>query len=146
MAGRHSPALRFDYARLGQVKEKTERFELDAVAGLTLAACSSLFGTPVPANLRSRPLPADVRLFPHSLEPSESWKVPLFYPRLLKRPSEKLRWFAQTLFVAKMADHKFLTLPSSLGFLYYVLRPLRLTCKWSWLFLRAGFVRLTGKQ
>ena len=79
-----------------------------------------------------------------SHEPSESWKVTLFYPRLLKRRSEKLRWYAQTFFVPKMADHRFISLPSSLTFLYYVLRPLRLTCKWSWRF-EDGF-RATARQ
>lgn len=127
-----------------QVKEKTARFELEAVAGPTLAACSQLYGTPVPDALRLPPLPADVQLFPHSLEPSESWKQTLFYPRLLKRRSEKLRWFAQTFFVPKMADHRFIRLPPSLTFLYFVLRPVRLTCKWSWRFLRAA-VPGTGK-
>jgi hypothetical protein len=75
-----------------QVKEYAVRYDLDAVAEPTLAACSQLFGTPIPANLHSRSLPADVRLFPDSLAPSESWKQTLFYPRLLKRRSEKLNF------------------------------------------------------
>jgi hypothetical protein len=124
-----------------QVKENTARYKLDAFAEPTLAACALLFGTPVPDNLRSRSFPEDVRLFPDSLAPSESWKVTLFYPRLLKKRSEKLRWFAQTLFVPKMADHRFIGLPPSLNFLYYLLRPLRLTCKWSWRFLWMGLAR-----
>ena len=33
-----------------QVKDKAERFELDTFAGPTLAVCSSLFGTPIPAD------------------------------------------------------------------------------------------------
>jgi hypothetical protein len=121
-----------------QVKEKAERFELDTFAGPTLAACSSLFGTPIPAQIPCPPLAADIHIFPSS---SDSWKVKLFYPRLLKRPSDKVRWFAQTLFVPALADQRFVVLPASLNFLYYVLRPLRLTCKWSWHFLRAGLGR-----
>lgn len=112
-----------------EVREKAGCFELDTVAEPTLAACSLLFGTPVPVQIPCPPFPADVRLYPDSLGASESWKVPLFYPRLLKRRSEKLRWWAQTLFVARMADHRFVSLPASLNFLYYVLRPLRLVCK-----------------
>ena len=126
-----------------QVKQDAERYELEAVAGPTLAACSLLFNTPVPEEFGSRSFPSDVLLFPESLDPSESWKQTLFYPRLLKRRSEKLRWLAQTFFVPKMADHRFVRLPSSLTFLYYVLRPLRLSFKWSWRFLRAGVARLT---
>jgi hypothetical protein len=122
-----------------QVREKTERFELDSVVGPTLTACSALFGTPAPADFPSRALPAGVRLFPNSLAASEVWKAPLFCPWLLKRPSERLRWFAEMIFVARLADNLFLPLPPSLSFLYYFLRPLRLAGKWSWLLLSAGF-------
>lgn len=125
-----------------KVREMAERFELDLAAGPTLAACSLLFGTPMPPGFASAALPPGVQLFPASLAPSESWKAPLFQPRLLKRRSEKLRWLAEMFFVARVADRRFLPLPARLGFLYYFLRPLRLTCKWSWLFLSAGFRRL----
>ncbi len=62
----------------GQVKENAARYELDSIVGPTLAACSQLFGTPVPETFRGQPLPADVRLFPDSLAPSDSWKQTLF--------------------------------------------------------------------
>jgi hypothetical protein len=122
-----------------QVRDKTERFELDSVVGPTLTACAWLFGTPAPAGFPSRALPPGVHLFPTSLAPSEVWKAPLFSPRLLKRPSERLRWFAEMIFVARLSDNLFVPLPSALSFLYYVLRPLRLAGKWSWLLLLAGF-------
>ena len=125
-----------------KVREKAEKFDLDLAAGATLTACASLYGTPAPANFPAVPLPAGVRLYPNSLTPSEAWNAPLFYPKLLKRPSEKLRWFAQMFFVARLADRRLFQLPASLDFLYYVLRPLRLTLKWSRLFLSAGFRRL----
>jgi hypothetical protein len=121
-----------------KVWEMAERFDLDWIVGSTLAVCASLYGTPMPANFSSATLPAGVRLFPHSLDPSEAWKAPLFHSKLLQRPSDKLRWFVEMFFVARVADRRFLDLPSSLSFLYYVLRPLRLICKWSWLFLAAG--------
>jgi hypothetical protein len=124
------------------VKEKAERFDLDLVVGSMLTACSSLYGAPTPADLPAVPLPAGVRLYPNSLTPSEAWNAPLFYPKLLKRHSEKLRWFAQMFFVARLADRRLFHLPAPLDFLYYLLRPLRLTFKWSWLFLSAGFRRL----
>jgi hypothetical protein len=41
------------------------------------------------------------------------------------------------LFVARLADTSFFRLSPSLGFLYYLFRPLRLTCKWVWLLLLA---------
>jgi Uncharacterised nucleotidyltransferase len=127
-----------------QVKQYAVQYELEAVADPTLAACSHLFDTPLPEEFRSASLPVDVRLFPDSEEPAESWKVTLFYPRLLKRRSEKLRWYAQNFFVPRLADYRFVRLPSSLTFLYYILRPLRLSFKWSWRFLRMGVARLSG--
>ena len=125
-----------------KVREKAERFDLNLEVGSTLAACSLLYGAPVPANFSSCAIPAGIQLFPNSLAPSEAWEAPLLSPKLLKRPSEKLRWFAKGFFVPTLADGQFFHLPRSLEFLYYLLRPVRLTFKWSWLFLSAGFRRL----
>jgi Uncharacterised nucleotidyltransferase len=124
------------------VEEKTQHFELESVSRPTATACSMLFGTPLSPDFRSLPAPAGVRLFPDSLADSESWNASLFYPRLLNRPSEKLRWFAQMFFVARTSDRRLLRLPESLSFLYYLLRPLRLGCKWTWLLFSAGVRRL----
>lgn len=124
------------------VHEKAARFDLDLVVGSTLAVCSAHYDTPMPTSFSAAPLPAGVQLFPNSLNPSEAWNAPLFYPKLLKRPSEKLRWFAEMFFVARQADQMFFHLPGYLDFLYFLLRPLRLTCKWFWLFISAGFNRL----
>jgi hypothetical protein len=128
-----------------QVREKSERFDLDLTLGPALTACSTLFGTPLPPNLPCLPLPPAVRLFPRASDPAETWKTFLFHPRLLKRPSERLRWFAETIFVPRLADHDFLRLPAALNFFYFALRPLRLTFKWGWFFLRTGFHRLRRK-
>ncbi len=125
-----------------QVREKAERFDLDLALGPTLEACSRLFDTPIPAPLSPRPLPAGVRLFPYSLDPHDLSMTPLLYARLLKRPSEKLQWLAEQLFIPRLADRWFFGLPPSLSFLYFFLRPLRLTVKWSWFFLRTGLHRL----
>jgi hypothetical protein len=125
-----------------QVQEKAERFELDLAVGHTLTACSSLFGTPAPANFPPRALPAGVHLFPTSLAPSEQWNAQFFHPWHLKRLSERLRCLAEMFFVPRLADYRFLPLPPSLRLLYYLLRPMRLTCKWSWLFLSSVFRRL----
>jgi len=129
-----------------RVKKTVERFELDNFVGPTLTACSLLFGTRVPAQIPWLPVPPDVRLFPNSLAASEAWKVPRFYPHLLKRRSDKLRWFARGLFVPNLADQIFLRLPAPLSFLYFVLRPLRLTGKWSWRLVRAGFDRVADRK
>lgn len=126
-----------------RVQEKAVSFDLDTFAGPTLAACSTLFGTPTPAQIPCPTLPPGIGLFP---SPSDSWRIKLFYPHLLKRPADKVRWFAETLFVPSLADHNFVDLPASLNLLYYVLRPLRLTIKWAGWFLGAGMARLAGKK
>jgi hypothetical protein len=125
-----------------QAREKAERFGLDRVVDATLIACSSLYGTPLPSNFTPHALPPGVRLFPASLTPSEAWKVTLFRAWPLKRPSEKLRCWAGMIFVPQLSDVRFFHLPSTFSFFYYLLRPLRLICKWSWLLLCVGFGRL----
>ncbi len=125
-----------------QVREKSERFDLDLALGPGLTACSTLFGTPIPPNLPCRPIPPGIRLFPYSHEPPKPLAAFHFHPRLLKRPSERLRWVAETVFVPRLADHEFIRFPAAVSFLYFVLRPLRLTIKWAWLILRAGVHRL----
>jgi hypothetical protein len=124
------------------VREKAERFELDRALGSTLAVCSRLYGITTPADFPTFPIPAGVPLFPHSLDPSEAWDAPLFHFKLLKHPGEKLRWLAEMFFVARQADVACFHLPASLEFLYFVLRPLRLACKWSRRLLSAGYTRL----
>jgi hypothetical protein len=50
---------------------------------------------------------------------------------------QKLRCLAEACFVPTLAEHHLILLPSSLSFLYYLVRPLRLSCKWAWRFLQA---------
>ena len=124
------------------VRKKATRFDLDLMVGPTLAVCSWLYGTPVPPNFPAVQLPDGVPLFPHSLDPAKAWNAPLFQAKLLKRPTEKLRWLAEMLFVARLSDQMTFHLPPSLDFLYFVLRPLRLVSKWTALVISAGFGRL----
>lgn len=125
-----------------KMQDMAVRFDLELIVAATLAVCAELYGMPAPPNFPSAQLPAGVELFPHSLEPTQAWNAPLFYPKLLKRPSEKLRWYLERCFVARQADHRFFHLPAALSFLYFVLRPLRLLGKWSGRFLRVGAGRL----
>ena len=129
-----------------QVKEKTDRYELEFVVSTTLAASASLFGTPIPREFSHASLPSGLQLYPNSLAFREGWNAPLFYPRLLKRTSEKLRWYADIIFVARPADRAYLRLPAALSFLYYLWRPLRLSIKWTCLFARAGLVWLRDRM
>ncbi len=129
------------------VMKKTEEFEVGLAVRQTLAACSHLLGTRLPAYYSSVSLPEGVRLFPYLRVPvGDAQNAFAFrHLRLLTRPWDKLRYFATVVFAPQLTDRDFLRLPPSLGFLYYPVRPVRLACKWSWRFMRAGFVQLAGK-
>jgi hypothetical protein len=123
------------------VMNKARLFEVELAIRQTLAACSLLLETPLPAHYSPVSLPAGVRLFPYvSLPAGDAKSVFAFrHMRLLNRPLDKLRYIANVLFVPRLTDRDLLPLPSSIGFLYYFIRPVRLLCKWSWVFLRACF-------
>ncbi len=126
-----------DWEKVGQ-KARSLGWE-DAVR-FSLSACRSLFDTPVSPAFRSVAAP---RAF-CAQHPSDL-KVPadfLFSLRLLKTPSQKLRYAAIRLFVPTQADCRFLALPISLFFLYYPLRPLRVACETVGWLVQAGLKSL----
>ena len=55
----------------------------------------------------------------------------LVFVRLLDQRSNKLRYLAGLIFAPTLAERRLVRLPSSLVFLYYPLRPLRLTTRWA---------------
>jgi hypothetical protein len=130
------------------VMEKADELEIVPAIRQTLAACSLHLETPLPANCSPVSLPAGVRLFPNMRVPAGDAKSAFAFShlRLLKRPLDKLRYIAAVFFAPKLTDRGFLRLPPSLGFLYYLIRPLRLACKWSWMFVLAGFERLMSRN
>jgi putative nucleotidyltransferase-like protein len=121
-----------------KVKGKAGRLGLKPVVEQTLSACALLLGTPLPSPFVPRALPAGVRLFPAAPSHAGSWQASRFQLYLLNRPTDKLRWLATALFVPSEIEYKLLQLPSWLSFLYYPLRLLRLSSKWSWLLFRAS--------
>ena len=126
-----------------KVAKKAERFEISLPIRQTLAVSSLLLETPVPPCFSPAAVPSGVRLFPYMPKAEDASNAYAFrHLRLLERPSDKARYFASILFAPKSTDLEFLRLPRWLSFLYYVIRPLRLMCKWAWLLLRAGFGRL----
>ncbi len=120
---------RVDWEKL---REKAKRLGLEQVLRLTLSACHALLGTSIPANLALRVLPPWLKLFPSYPSPADVWKDALFPTRFLRRPSEKLSYLARVVFLPTLAERRLLRLPSSLASLYYLVRPLRLGCKWGW--------------
>ena len=61
----------------------------------------------------------------------------MIHYHLLRGVWQKLRCLAELCFVPTLAEQHLILLPSSFSFLYYLVRPLRLTCKWAWRFLQA---------
>jgi hypothetical protein len=129
------------------VMKKAEHLELDLVVRQTLTACSLLLGTPMPEGYSPTALPAKVRLFPAAPFPAATLQTALFPVHVLRRPLDKLRCLAKNVLIPCLTDRDFLRLPTSLSFLYYPMRPMRLTCKWSWRLLKLGFanfIRMLG--
>ena len=87
-------------------------------------------------------LPEGVKLFPDSPPADEAENALAFrHLRLLRRPWDKVRYFSGILCAPKSTDLEFLRLPPGLGFLYYLIRPVRLAGKWGWWILRRAFGR-----
>jgi len=120
-----------------KVREKASRFGLVAPAEFGLTACHVLFGAVVPKQFSFRRLPTGVRLFPGA----PSWFTPfvgvVMYFRLLPNAPERLRCLAELCFTPTTNEYDLLTLPVWLNGLYYLVRPIRLSCKWAWRSLEA---------
>jgi hypothetical protein len=118
--------------------KKAKWLELDLVIQQTLTASSLLLETPLPSGYSPASLPKGARLFPNVPFPHGAPGAAFFHLRVLKRPLDKLRCVANVVLVPKQADRDFLRLPAALSLLYYVVRPLRLACKWLWRSLSIG--------
>ncbi len=125
-----------------KVAKKAEQFELNLPIRQTLAVSSGLLGTPLPSYYSPAELPEGVKLYPLD-PPSEEAENALTFRhlRLLHRPWDKVGYFSSILFAPKSTDLEFLRLPPLLGFLYYLIRPLRLAGKWGRRVLGAGSER-----
>jgi hypothetical protein len=129
-----------------KVNEKAKLLGWEAAVRSSLAACGSLFETPLDPAFGSAPPPrrSSVPRPPDLQVPSEN----LFLLRLVKTPARKLRYLAIRLLVPTPAECKLLPLPASLFFLYYALRPLRVACRTTRWFVQAGIksLRRAGPQ
>jgi len=111
--------------------KKSKQLGWEELLRISLHACHRLFYTPVPENFSLGVLPGWVKVFPEKPSP-ETVRGAFFATRLLERTSEKVRYAARVLLVPTLAEWRLVSLPSFLAFLYYPLRPLRLTFKWGW--------------
>ncbi|OFV95371.1 MAG: hypothetical protein A3H28_02200 [Acidobacteria bacterium RIFCSPLOWO2_02_FULL_61_28] len=92
----------------------------------SLSACHQLLDTPLPPGFREELPPARRNLYPAAPTLPTPFESALLFLRLAKRPSEKLRVLLRRLLIPTPADGTICRLPSSLKFLYYVIRPFRL--------------------
>jgi len=127
-------AQRIDWDR---AKAKAGEFGFTPVVEHTLGVCHQVFGTAVPKPFAAGWLPAGVRLFPAPAPAFSALRGAMVHYHLLPGVWEKLRCLAELCFVPTLAEHHLILLPSSLSFLYYLVRPLRLSCKWAWRSLQA---------
>ncbi|PYV21532.1 MAG: hypothetical protein DMG27_20545 [Acidobacteria bacterium] len=116
-----------------KAKEKARRLGWEGAVQSSLATCAALLDTSVPPLFSGPLFPGNDSRPPHSLHVPRrtALQIPrevIFGARLLKSRSQKLRFLAARLFIPTSADCRLLPLPSSLFFLYYPLRPLRVAC------------------
>jgi hypothetical protein len=128
-----------DWEKLGA---KARRLGWQDVLRLSLSVCHTLFSTPISEEFSCHRLPPRLALFPTN--PSlRRWECAFFPLRLLKRPSDKLRYGIRLLLLPTLAEHRLFRPPSALSFLNYPLRLLRLGCRWTWWGICAGVRRLS---
>jgi Uncharacterised nucleotidyltransferase len=129
-----------DWPKLGA---KAKRLGWEDMLRLTLSVSRTLFSTPIPEEFWLPQLPSQLKLFPTnpSLDP---WQSALFLLRLLKRPSDKLRYLIQMLLIPTPAEWRLCRLPPPISCLYYPMRPLRLGWKWSWRLAQTAWQRQAG--
>jgi hypothetical protein len=115
-----------------RMMNKAETFDLALVTRQTMAASSFLLGTQLPSACAPATPPEGVQLFAHVPFPAGAAESAFDFRhmRLLTRPLDKLSYVATVFFAPKVTDRDLVRLPSPLGFLYYLIRPLRLVFKW----------------
>lgn len=133
--GRHSLKWFVDLDRFcsrspldwGSIQQKAQRLGWEKVVRDSLLICAQLLGSPIDPAFA----PTTSQRRPGTLDPARL-EVPggiFFLLRLLRTPPQKLRFLVIRFLVPTPADNRFLALPSSLAFLYYLLRPFRVAAK-----------------
>jgi len=125
-----------DWAR---IQQKAELLGWEVAVRDSLSVCVQLFDTPIDITFEPALEPATLHRWPRTLD-SARQEAPggvFFSLRLLKTPGQRLRYLFIRFLVPTPADGRFIALPASLVFLYYVLRPLRVAAKATWWFVQA---------
>jgi len=124
------------------VEDRARRFGLERALHLTLGACRTLLGTPLPPALARHAAPGRLRVLRAAPVTIGGWQETLSAVWLFSQPVDKLRYLGRLLLRPTLAEWSLVRLPSSLRFLYYGLRPLRLGLTSSRAMVRAGLDRL----
>jgi len=124
------------------VEDRARRFGLERALHLTLGACRTLLGTPLPPALARHAPPGRLRVLRAAPVTIGGWQETLSAVWLFSQPVDKLRYLGRLLLRPTLAEWSLVRLPSSLRFLYYGLRPLRLGLTSSRAMVRAGLDRL----
>ncbi len=119
-----------------KVNDKAKSLGWETAVRSSLAACCSLFETPIDPIFGLTVPPHWSRALLSSSLPTPTHD--LFTFRLLGTPGRKLRFLAHRLLVPTPAELRLVTLPSSLFFVYYPLRFLRVVFVGLQWFNRAG--------
>jgi hypothetical protein len=109
-----------------KVREMARRLGWESVVQSCLVACLALLETPVPEPLSGMLPSASERVRVSSPGPLNIPRETIFALRLLPTITQELQFLATRTFIPTPADGEFLRLPSSVFFLYYFLRPVRL--------------------
>ena len=124
------------------VEDRALRFGLERVLHLTLGACRTLLGTPLPRELEGHAPPRRLRVLRGAPVTIGGWRETLSAVRLFSRPADQLGYLGRLLLRPTLAEWSMVRLPSPLHFLYYGLRPLRLGLASGRAMVRAGLGRL----
>jgi len=123
------------------VEDRAQRFGLERALHLTLGACRTLLGTPLPPELERHAPPRRLKVLRAAPVTVGGWLEALSAVRLFSRPVDKLRYLGRLLLRPTLAEWSVVRLPSPLRFLYYGLRPLRLGLASGRAMVRAGLGR-----
>ena len=120
-----------------QVYERATNWGCLRMLCLGLILAHSLLDAPLPKNINiQQQLKRDgqaqllaKQVSDRLLDPKESFNIYLFILKCRERYRDRLRFLLCLVFVPKQEDWRFLRLPPSLHFLYYLIRPIRLLFK-----------------
>jgi hypothetical protein len=129
-----------------KVREMAKRLGWERAVQPCLAACRALLETPVPEPFAETLPSAPARIHASAPGPLEIPRETIFAVRLLPPFSQKLQFFATRIFIPTPADGEFLRLPSPMFFLYYLLRPCRLTMAVAGGVIQAGWAKLRPRR